>query len=84
MHRKQEKPLKLAAHRAFALFTFRQQIHCIYMHISIQMLCHMDIYNWPDIVRCYMVHKTVKTLLLHLFSISCTVHFFCEYKIAQT
>lgn len=54
------------------------------MHISIQMLCHMDIYNWPDIVRCYMVHKTVKTLLLHLFSISCTVHFFCEYKIAQT
>lgn len=55
-NRKHEKPVNLAAHRAFALFTFRQQIHCIYMYISIQMLCHMDIYNWPDKVRCYILH----------------------------
>lgn len=53
-NRKHGKPVKLAAQRA--LFTFRQQIHCIYMNISIQMLCHMDIYNWPDKVRCNILH----------------------------
>lgn len=42
-----KKPQRPAAHRA-SLFTIKQQIHCIYMHTSIQMLCHMDIYNWPD------------------------------------
>lgn len=37
------------------------------MHTSIQMLCHMDIYNWPVMVRCYTVFSmVVKVNIIYL------------------